>query len=275
MRRRRSAVLTMLQERADCDREMSTFPRAQFRDNTPYKQDDFSPAVLSTCAMPSYALVSGLQRIVKAIVIGDVAVGKTCLVNRFCNRLFDANYKATIGVDFEVERFDILRVPFNLQIWDTAGQERFKCIAASYYRSAHAIVLVGDITRPSSLENCAQWLCEALEVNSRGSTKPFIFLVATKIDLINKDYCRELENWALKLASQFGAEFWAVSSCTGENVTEFFFRLAALTFDASVIRELEARTMLVPAEIGTPFLLKTPQFTKKEKFNKKECKFCH
>ena len=35
---------------------------------------------------------------------------------RFCHQLFDQNYKATIGVDFEVERFDILQVPFNLQM---------------------------------------------------------------------------------------------------------------------------------------------------------------
>ena len=52
----------------------------------------------------------------KAIVVGDVAVGKTCLVQRFCHEIFDRDYKATIGVDFEVERFDILNVPFNLQM---------------------------------------------------------------------------------------------------------------------------------------------------------------
>lgn len=39
------------------------------------------------------------------------------LLDRFCHQVFDANYKATIGVDFEVERFDILGIPFNLQMW--------------------------------------------------------------------------------------------------------------------------------------------------------------
>ena len=70
-------------------------------------------------------------RLSKAIVIGDSAVGKTALVNRFCRNAFDRDYKATIGVDFEVERFDVLCQPYNLQMWDTAGQERFRCIAAS------------------------------------------------------------------------------------------------------------------------------------------------
>ena len=63
-----------------------------------------------------------------------MGAGKTSLVQRFVNDSFHNDYKATIGVDFEVEQFRILNLPFNLQIWDTAGQERFKCIASAYYR---------------------------------------------------------------------------------------------------------------------------------------------
>ena len=64
------------------------------------------------------------------IILGDMGVGKTSMVNRFINNSFSKDYKATIGVDFEIERFKVMNVPFNLQIWDTAGQERFRCIAA-------------------------------------------------------------------------------------------------------------------------------------------------
>jgi len=53
---------------------------------------------------------------------------------RYTHDIFDLDYKATIGVDFEVEKFDILGIPFTLQMWDTAGSERFQAIAASYYR---------------------------------------------------------------------------------------------------------------------------------------------
>jgi Ras-related protein Rab-34 len=66
----------------------------------------------------------------KMIIIGNVGTGKSCLVQRFVHNSFSKDYKATIGVDFEVEQFEILGMPFNLQIWDTAGQERFKCIAS-------------------------------------------------------------------------------------------------------------------------------------------------
>ncbi|KAJ9575071.1 hypothetical protein L9F63_007732, partial [Diploptera punctata] len=154
----RSAVYKMLKDKAHKDREIEVFPRPYRSDATPYKQYDFSRIVKEACSF-SRPVMTGLK-ISKAIFLGDVAVGKTCLVNRFCHQIFDSNYKATIGVDFEVERFDILQVPFNLQIWDTAGQERFKCIASSYYRGAHGCIF--DLTSLMSLSHSPQWLEEAL-----------------------------------------------------------------------------------------------------------------
>lgn len=75
-------------------------------------------------------IVNKRPRSSKTIIIGNMGTGKSSLVQRFVHNSFCADYKATIGVDFEVEQFEILGVPFNLQIWDTAGQERFKCIAS-------------------------------------------------------------------------------------------------------------------------------------------------
>ncbi|CAB1332866.1 unnamed protein product [Coregonus sp. 'balchen'] len=72
----------------------------------------------------------------KAAVFGDLNVGKTCLINRFCKDVFTRNHTATIGVDFEIERFELSGAPFSLQIWDTDGQEEFKCIASACYRGA-------------------------------------------------------------------------------------------------------------------------------------------
>ncbi|MEQ2204233.1 hypothetical protein XENOCAPTIV_010146 [Xenoophorus captivus] len=69
----------------------------------------------------------------------------------FCKDVFERDYKATIGVDFEIEKFDISGVPFSLQIWDTAGQEKFKCIASAYYRGAQVIITVFDIADIQSL----------------------------------------------------------------------------------------------------------------------------
>ncbi|KAL7645492.1 UNVERIFIED_CONTAM: hypothetical protein RMT77_003878 [Armadillidium vulgare] len=176
----RSSVYTMLQNSAAKDRIINCLPPPFIRQATPYTADDFDEKVKN--AVNSGRMIETGIKLSKLIVLGDVATGKTCLVNRFCHRVFDSNYKATIGVDFEVERFDVLGVPFNLQIWDTAGQERFKCIAASYYRGTHAIMIVFDVTNIVSLAHCAQWLEEARDANP--DTNPIIFLVATKRDLL-------------------------------------------------------------------------------------------
>ncbi|KAI4814307.1 hypothetical protein KUCAC02_003507 [Chaenocephalus aceratus] len=114
-----------------------------------HTKDGFHPQVKAACQVQRTDSVS--FNVAKVIVVGDVAVGKTCLISRFRKGAFDKNYKATIGVDFEMERFEVLGVPFSLQLWDTAGQERFKCITSTYYRGAQAIIVVFDLSSVSSL----------------------------------------------------------------------------------------------------------------------------
>ncbi|XP_072381188.1 ras-related protein Rab-34 [Diabrotica undecimpunctata] len=194
----------------------------------------------------------------KIIVIGDVSVGKTCLVNRFCKKIFDGNYKATIGVDFEVENFLILNVPFALQIWDTAGQERFKSIAQSYYRGANAVVIVFDLTKPDTLHNCHTWLMEASQTFS--AKPPYLFVVGTKRDLVKTYAYMNIEECAIRVATKLNAEYWAISSKTGKNVDNLFRRIAALTFQECVRRDLEGKRF---KEIGNNIVALQPKTTLK------------
>ncbi|XP_043273781.1 ras-related protein Rab-34 [Venturia canescens] len=228
----RSAVYKMLKNSAHQERQINYWPPPFTSEVTPYlEQTDFNHLVRRGCTRKSLA-----PRISKVIVLGDVAVGKTSLVNRFCHKSFDNNYKATIGVDFEVERFDILGAPFNLQIWDTAGQERFKCIAASYYRGANVIMVVFDLGSLMSLSHCHQWLTEASRSNSAG--RYHVFLVGTKRDLLSSQVYDVIEKRASTVAKSLRAEYWAVSAKSGDGVNELFARVAALSFDASVYREM-------------------------------------
>ncbi|XP_047188102.1 ras-related protein Rab-36 isoform X3 [Scophthalmus maximus] len=185
------------------------------------------------------------QKMSKVVVVGDLNVGKTCLINRFCKDVFERDYKATIGVDFEIERFEISGVPFSLQIWDTAGQEKFKCIASAYYRGAQVIITVFDMADIKSLDHTRQWLHEAMSENEPGSC--FIFLVGTKKDLLPSEERQRTEKDAVRVATEMHAEFWAVSSKTGENVQGFFFRVAALAFEKCMLKDTENG---IPASIG-------------------------
>ncbi|XP_060550404.1 ras-related protein Rab-34 [Pantherophis guttatus] len=100
-----------------------------------------------------------------------------------------------------------------------------------------AIIIVFDLNDVASLDHTRQWLADALKENDPSSV--LLFLLGTKKDLSTPAQYNLIERDARKVAKEMQAEYWAVSSLTGENVREFFFRLAALTFEGSVLAELE------------------------------------
>lgn len=108
-------------------RQVTEFPEAFDESTTPYGLNQFTPSARSLSDLnssfneerSSTTSFSGSKvavRMAKAVFVGDVGVGKTSIINRFCRDVFENEYKATIGVDFEMERFWILNVPFNLQM---------------------------------------------------------------------------------------------------------------------------------------------------------------
>ena len=111
----------------------------------------------------------------KLLLIGNSSVGKSSLLFRFVENVWDDNFVPTIGVDFvnyiiynfyiynQTQKLKTLEVngkKVKLQIWDTAGQERFKNITASYYRGGNGVLVVYDITDRDSFENLNSWLIE-------------------------------------------------------------------------------------------------------------------
>lgn len=199
-----------------------------------HRREDFHHKVKTACReQPGGGLVYNFS---KVIVVGDLAVGKTCLINRLCKDVFDSNYTATMGVDLEMEDFQVLGVPFRLQLWDTSGHEKYKCITYSYHGGAQVLIIAFAVNDIGSLSHVRQWLEESLEHNDAGAIQ--LFLVGTKKDLSSPAQYSQVERDALKLAREIGAEYWAVSSLTGENVGEFFSRVASLGFENCVLAEL-------------------------------------
>ncbi|KAM4809578.1 ras-related protein Rab-36 [Rhinophrynus dorsalis] len=227
------------------DRIISEMPQCYTPESCLQYQTQFDARVKSACHQRT-AGTTGL-RMSKVVMVGDLYVGKTSLINRFCKNVFDRDYKATIGVDFEIERFEILGIPFNLQIWDTAGQEKFKCIASAYYRGAQVIITVFDLGDIQTLEHTKHWVQDALSENEPGACS--IFLIGTKKDTMSEAECERTERDAIKFAVEFQAEYWSVSAKTGEHVKDFFFRVAALAFEQTMMKELE-RQRGSPAQIG-------------------------
>ncbi|MHA1451212.1 MAG: GTP-binding protein, partial [Candidatus Hodarchaeales archaeon] len=123
--------------------------------------------------------------ILKTVLIGDGAVGKTSIRNSYMGKKFQPTYMATIGADFAVKDINIYANKIvRFQIWDLAGQQRFDSIRDTYYLGAHVAMIVFDHTRPDSFLNIPKWLNELWIHNGSGPI-PFVIL-GNKTDLIDK-----------------------------------------------------------------------------------------
>ncbi|XP_061612142.1 ras-related protein Rab-26 isoform X3 [Phyllopteryx taeniolatus] len=104
----------------------------------------------------------------KVMLVGDSGVGKTCLLVRFKDGAFLAgSFISTVGIDFRNKVMSIDAVKVKLQIWDTAGQERFRSVTHAYYRDAHALLLLYDVTNKASFDNIREFGVPFMETSAR------------------------------------------------------------------------------------------------------------
>ena len=157
------------------------------------------------------------ERCLKVLLLGDTSVGKTCLLKRYTEDTFQDAYLYTIGFDY---KFKIVTLKsgkeVKVQIWDTAGQERFRTIAKSYYRGAHGIILVFDVTNQKTFDNIKMWVNQ---IKEEASSKVCVILIANKIDSEERVVSKED---AAALAKNYELKLYEASAKENINVTEAF-----------------------------------------------------
>ena len=153
----------------------------------------------------------------KILLLGDTSVGKTCFLKRYTEDTFQDAYLSTIGFDFKFKMVTLKNgKQVKVQLWDTAGQERFRTIAKSYYKGAHGIILIYDVSNPKTYDNMKKWLAQ---IKEEASSKVCIILVANKIDHEERVVTEEEGE---KLAKSFNLKIFESSAKENINVTEAF-----------------------------------------------------
>jgi small GTP-binding protein len=189
-------------------------------------------ALHKKCILKKFDVVSDLScqnprqmsdtPLIRIIVIGDTAVGKTQMMFRFTDDTFTAQGVQTIGVDFKAKLVNLNGIPHKIQIWDTAGQERFRNITEAYYRKGHGIILVYDVSARQTFDNIPGWF-DSIKAKCEGLGPIPIVLVGNKADLEPAVPMEE----GFQIATDHGAKFFQTSAKDGSNIEDAFMECAS------------------------------------------------
>ena len=157
---------------------------------------------------------------IKIILLGDVSVGKTAILNRYIDGKFDNNYSCTINVQTKTKEISLNQeISAEMTIWDTCGEEKFRALTRQYYRDTHGILLIFDLNNGKTFLNLKTWLKDIKEVAPKNV---IIILIGNKLDIrrnINKEDIEKFidDNFLI---------YYEISAKNGINVDLAFEKLA-------------------------------------------------
>eukprot|EP01006_Ploeotia_vitrea_P040563 TRINITY_DN66434_c3_g1_i1.p2 TRINITY_DN66434_c3_g1~~TRINITY_DN66434_c3_g1_i1.p2 ORF type:complete len:202 (+),score=77.25 TRINITY_DN66434_c3_g1_i1:207-812(+) len=169
---------------------------------------------------------AGKPAIVRLLTLGDSGAGKSSLLLRYTQNEFTAEYMPTIGIDFRLKTIDVNGKTVKVQVWDTAGQERFRTITHNYYRGAHGIALVYDVTMDGSFQNIRKWI---QDVHTYAEQHVNLVLIGNKCDLSHEKVVEK--GRGQQLADEYDIPFFETSAKTGQCVDDAFSTLVKAVCD--------------------------------------------
>lgn len=175
----------------------------------------------------------------KIIILGDSNVGKTSIIDRYCNDLF-SEHDITIGVSFQQKFITMDQKKLKLAIWDTAGQEKYRTMTKSFYRNIHGVILVYDVTCSESLSNLEKYWIQELETNATNSYQ--VMLVGNKIDLRDSSSSDDFVTTQMgeEIARKHATLFVEASAKSAEGVQNAFEELVLRIMKEGQLPEQES-----------------------------------
>ena len=160
--------------------------------------------------------------IFKILVGGNGGVGKTTLLRRFVDGVFDESTIETVGVDFFIKEMSIedINAHCTLQLWDLGGQVRFRYMLENFVMGSRGALLLFDMTKMPVINEILEWV-NIVRVHDFNLP---ILLVGTKLDLdgaiaVDKETALNIKNTFNMI------DYIQTSSKTGHNVREVFDRI--------------------------------------------------
>jgi small GTP-binding protein len=163
----------------------------------------------------------------KLVFIGDSGVGKTCIISRFTQGIFENNVNSTRGASYSNKIIDVNGTPLSLDIWDTAGQETYKSLTKYFYKGAKMALLVYDITRKESFDNIKSFWYD--QIKEFGDEGVILGIVGNKCDMYDEEAVPEEE--AREYAKSIGAIFQLTSAQNNSGINELFKNIGAKYLD--------------------------------------------
>lgn len=172
----------------------------------------------------------------KTILLGSISVGKTAILSRFVSNEFTSDHQCTIKTEFRSKIVNVNNTTqAKLTIWDTCGDEKYRAITRQYYRDAHGVLLVYDVTNRNSFDKVTDWYSE---IKDNAPQDVVVILVANKTDLVN---LREVSTEeGQEVAGRVGVEYVEVSAKNGDNVYLLFEKLSQ-----SLMENIENKSDLI------------------------------
>lgn len=158
----------------------------------------------------------------KILLIGNSNVGKSSILIRFSDGVYDHSSISTVGVDLKYKTVNIDNKLIKLHIWDTAGQSMYDAFRMSYYRGTHGIIIVYDVTDRDSFDGIKKWIDEC----NRNNGASIRLLVGNKCD--DKNRRKVHYNEGKNLADEHGYIFTETSAKYSTNITDTFINMTKI-----------------------------------------------
>ncbi|KAH3756175.1 Alpha-protein kinase vwkA [Pelomyxa schiedti] len=155
----------------------------------------------------------------KMVVVGNTAVGKTCLIMRLATGNFSIKHQPTIGGAYLDKQIEVEGHPVHMKLWDTAGSERFRSMLPMYYRNTQAALIVYDVANTQSFDDVKIWVEELRKYTDEHTV---IAIVGNKSDLANRLISQEE---AANYSKSINAMFAETSAKTSSGVEQLFVEI--------------------------------------------------